>query len=63
MTTLLMSYSGITVFSRIVSDGNPYNCSYNTIRLIIFMGIIFHGLGSSDIFVGLYFCGIPTLIT
>ena len=35
----------------------------NTVRLVIFMGIIFRGLGSSDDFVGLYFCGVPPLIT
>ena len=35
----------------------------NTIHLVIFMGLIFRDLGSSDNFVGLYFRGIPTLIT
>ena len=28
-----------------------------------FMGLNFHGLGSSDNFMGLYFCGVPTVIT
>ena len=35
----------------------------NAVQLVIFMGLIFHGLGSSDNFIGLYFCGVPTLIT
>ena len=35
----------------------------NTIHLVIFVGLIFRGLGSSDDFVGLYFRGIPPLIT
>ena len=34
-----------------------------TVQLVIFMGLIFRGLGSSGNFVGLYFRGIPTLIT
>ena len=33
------------------------------VRLVIFVGLIFCGLGSSDDFMGLYFRGIPTLIT
>ena len=33
----------------------------DTVWLIIFMGLIFCGLGSSDNFVGLYFCCIPNL--
>ena len=33
----------------------------DTVRLVIFMGLIFHGVGSSDNFVGLYFCGVPPL--
>ena len=32
-------------------------------ELVIFVGPIFRDLGSSDDFVHLYFCGIPTLIT
>ena len=32
------------------------------VRLVIFVGQNFHGLGSSNDFVGLYFCGVPTLI-
>ena len=32
-----------------------------TIRLVIFVGLIFHDLGSLDDFVGLYFLGVPTL--
>ena len=35
----------------------------HTVRLVIFVGLIFHGLGSSDDFVGLYFHGVPPLIT
>ena len=35
----------------------------NTVWLIIFVDLIFRGLGSSDNFVGLYFRGLPTLIT
>ena len=35
----------------------------HTIQLVIFVGLIFRGLGSSDNFVGLYFRGVPTLIT
>ena len=31
-----------------------------TVWLVIFMGLIFCGLGSSDNFVGLYFCGVRT---
>ena len=34
-----------------------------TVWLVIFVGLIFRGLGSSDSFVGLYFRGVPTLIT
>ena len=34
-----------------------------TIRLVIFVGLIFRGVGSSGNFVGLYFHGIPTLVT
>ena len=34
-----------------------------TVWLVIFVGLIFRGLGSSDDFVGLYFRGVPTLIT
>ena len=34
-----------------------------TVRLVIFVGLIFRGLGSSDNFVGLYFRGVPPLIT
>ena len=34
-----------------------------TAQLVIFVGLIFHGLGSSDNFMGLYFRGVPTLIT
>ena len=34
-----------------------------TVRLVIFMSLIFHDLGSSDNFMGLYFRGVPTLIT
>ena len=34
-----------------------------TVQLVIFVGLIFPGLGSSDNFMGLYFCGIPILIT
>ena len=33
------------------------------VQLVIFADLIFYGLGSSDSFVGLYFCDIPTLIT
>ena len=36
---------------------------FNTVWLVIFVGLIFRGLGSSDDFVGLYFRGIPPLIT
>ena len=32
-----------------------------TVRLVIFVGLIFHDLGSLDDFVGLYFLGVPTL--
>ena len=35
----------------------------STVRLVIFVALIFHGLGSSEDFMGLYFRGIPTLIT
>ena len=42
--------------------GTVYSGSY-TVQLVIFVGLIFRGLGSSDDFVGLYFCGLPTLIT
>ena len=35
----------------------------NIVWLVIFMGLIFRGLGSSGNFVGLYFRGIPPLIT
>ena len=35
----------------------------NTVRLVIFVGLIFRDLGSSENFVGLYFRGVPTLIT
>ena len=34
-----------------------------TAWLVIYKGQTFHGLGSQDDFVGLYFRGIPTLIT
>ena len=34
-----------------------------TLWLVIFVGLIFCGLGSLGDFVGLYFCGTPTLIT
>ena len=34
-----------------------------TVQLVIFMNLIFHGSGSSDDFIGLYFRGVPTLIT
>ena len=34
-----------------------------TIRLVIFKDLKFRGLESQDNFVGLYFRGIPTLIT
>ena len=33
------------------------------IRLVIFVGLNFRGLGSSDDFVGLYFRGVSPLIT
>ena len=34
-----------------------------TVQLVIFMGLIFRGLGNSDDFVSLYFYGVPiTLI-
>ena len=35
----------------------------NTVRLVIFVGLIFRGLGSSDDFAGLYLRSVPTLIT
>ena len=35
----------------------------NTVRLVISVGLIFRDLGSSDDFVGLYFRGVPPLIT
>ena len=35
----------------------------HTVRLVIFMGLIFRGLRSSYDFVDLYFCGISLLIT
>ena len=35
----------------------------DTIWLVIFVGLIFHVLGSLDNFVGLYFHCVPTLIT
>ena len=34
-----------------------------TVWLVIFVGLIFRGLGSSDDFVGLYFHDVPPLIT
>ena len=34
-----------------------------TVWLVIFVGLIFRGLGSSDDFMGLYFRGVSTLIT
>ena len=34
-----------------------------TVRLVIIVDLIFCGLGSSDDFVGLYFHGVPPLIT
>ena len=44
-----------------------YRCLPNlhmyTVRLAIFVGLIFCGVGSSDNFVGLYFCGVTGLIT
>ena len=36
---------------------------WDTIQLVIFVHLIFCGLGSADNFVGLYFLGIPPLIT
>ena len=35
----------------------------HTVQLVIFVSIIFRGLGSSDNSVGLYFRGVPPLIT
>ena len=35
----------------------------NTVRLVIFVSLIFRGLESSDDFVGLYFRGVLTLFT
>ena len=48
------------IFEKTVAISSKF---YTTVRLVIFVGLIFHGLGSSDNFVGLYFCGVPTLIT
>ena len=45
------------------------NCNYydkkehDTIQLVIFVGLIFRDLGSSEHFMGLYFHGAPPLIT
>ena len=46
-----------------VSTCMYYIITYSGIWLIIFVGLNFHSLGSSDNFVGLYFHGIPTLVT
>ena len=40
-----------------------FKSTSNTVQLVIFVGLIFCGLGSSDDFVGLYFHGISPLIT
>ena len=37
-------------------------CVMYTVWLVVFMGLIFRGLWNSDDFMGLYFCGVPTLI-
>ena len=37
--------------------------SRHTVQLLIFVGLNFCGLGSSDNFVGLYFHGVPTVVT
>ena len=45
-------------------DSLPEQTQYGSLyRLVIFVGLIFRGLGSSDKFVGLYFRGVPPLIT
>ena len=36
---------------------------YDTVQLVIFVGLIFCGLVSLDDFMGLYFRGVATLIT
>ena len=48
-TPIIIVFSNISIFY--------------TVWLVIFMGLMFHGLGSSDDFVDLYFHGVPTLIT
>ena len=51
--------------SSVVENSLFINCDVilDTVWLVIFVGLIFRGLGSSDNFVGLYFRGVPTLIT
>ena len=55
--------------TRVASDGRGKSLVmnvtvlYNTVQLVIFVGLIFCGLGTLDDFVGLYFCDVPTLIT
>ena len=50
--------------------GGGHTCTHtdvtensNTVWLLILVGLIFRGLGSSDDFVGLYFHGVSHLIT
>ena len=51
-------------FMQLLFEVKPSSESCEAInKVVIFMGLIFRGLGSSDNFVGLYFRGIPTLIT
>ena len=46
-----------------MNNANAHLPSQYTVQLVIFVGLIFRGLRSSDDFVGLYFCGVPTLVT
>ena len=46
-----------------MNNANAHLPSQYTVWLVIFMGQIFHGLRSSDDFVGIYFYGVPTLVT
>ena len=54
---LYTEYSSTDFYSRFSVIINMYR------RLVIFVLLIFCGLGSLDNFVGLYFCDVPTLIT
>ena len=54
---------GLICWNIVVVINVPVAYFWHTVRLVIFVGLIFCGLGISDDFVGLYFRDIPPLIT